>query len=312
MYSSGNRHSNIRQTRYTGYGAAAEGHLGICGQISVTQVHKSRLGRPHQEGVMKLAATIISICLTLFSLCVSCSREEPAPLPIQKTKIRKPITMPPAKNAKTSITGSEEQAESEPKEGGEVKTAAIEEGALERLEADPGEKAREMEEIIGYYIARKGDSLSGIAEREDVYGDPLKWPILYRLNINKLGELQLGEGLPDREVPEGLRLRILTPHELRENLKRIAHNVWAVSVLSGTTNREIIPPAIRLIKNGYPVYITRVKVKEKDWMRLRVGFFKNRTDAEKERKKIMSMLDLDASWITKVAKQELEEFGGYY
>jgi hypothetical protein len=124
--------------------------------------------------------------------------------------------------------------------------------------------------------------------------------------------LQLGEGLPDREVPEGLRLRILSPNELRENLKRMAHNVWAVSVLSGTTDGEIIPPAIRLIENGYPIYITRVKVKEKDWMRLRVGFFKDRTDAEKERKKIMSMLNLHASWITKVAKQELEEFGGYY
>ncbi len=295
-----------------GYRTAAKGHFWVCGQISIMQVHKSRIGRPHQEGVMKVSATIISICLILFLLCVSCSREEPAPLPVQKTMVRRPITMPPPEKAKTSITGSEEQAKSETKEGGEVKTAPIEERTLETPETDAGQKAREMEEVIGYYIAKKEESLSSIAAREDVYGDPLKWPILYRLNINKLGKLQLREDLPHREVPEGLRLRILSPHEIRENLQRIAHNVWAVSVLSGTTDREIVFPAIRLIKNRYPVYITSVKVKEKDWMRLRVGFFKNRTDADQARKKIMSMLNCHDSWVTKVARQELEEFGGYY
>jgi hypothetical protein len=295
-----------------GYRTAAKGHFWVCGQISIMQVHKSRVERPHQEGAMKISATIISICLTLFLLCVSCSREEPALPPIQKTKVRRPITMPPPEKAETSITGGEEIAESEVKEFGEVKTASVEERALKTAETEAGEKDREMEEVIGYYIAKKGESLSSIAAREDVYGDPLKWPILYRLNIDKLGKLQLGEGLPHREVPEGLRLRILSPHEIRENLARIAHNVWAVSVLSGTTDREIVPPAIRLIKNRYPVYITSVKVKEKDWMRLRVGFFKNRTVADQERKKIMSMLNCHDSWVTKVGKPEVEEFGGYY
>ena len=261
---------------------------------------------------MKISATIISICLTVFLLCVNCSREEPAPPPVQRTKVRKPIKMPPPEQAKTSITGGEEKTRTEAKEGGEVKTASIEEKALEAPETDAGEKETEMEEVSGYYIAKKGDSLSSIAAREDVYGDPLKWPILYRLNMDKLGKLQLVEGPPDGEVPEGLRMRILSPDERRENLKRIGHNVWVVSVLSGTTDREIIPAAIRLIRNGYPVYITRVKVKAKDWMRLRVGFFKNRTDADKEGKKIMSMLNLHDSWITEVGKQELEGFGGYY
>jgi len=219
--------------------------------------------------------------------------------------------MPPPEKAKTSIAG-EEKARTEAKEGGEVKIAAIEERALEMPETDAGEEETEMEKMIGFYIAKKGDSLSSIAAREDVYGDPLKWPILYRLNMDKLGKLQLGGSLPDGEVPEGLRLTILSPDEVTENLKRIAHNVWVVSVLSGTTDQEIIPAAIRLVRNGYPAYITRVKVKAKDWMRLRVGFFKNRTDADKEGKKIMSMLNLHDSWITKVGKQELEEFGGYY
>ena len=261
---------------------------------------------------MKISVTIISIYLTLFLLCVSCSREEPAPPPAQKTMIRKPIKMPPQEKPKTLMAGGEEKAITEAKEGGEVKTAAVEERALETPETDVAEKETEMEEMIGFYVARKGDSLSSIAAREDVYRDPLKWPILYRLNMDILGKLQLGEGLPDGEVPEGLRLRILSPDERRENLKRIGHNVWVVSVLSSTTDREIIPAAIKLIRNGYPVYITSVKVKAKDWMRLRVGFFKNKTDADKEGKKIMSMLNFHDSWITEVGKEELEEFGGYY
>jgi hypothetical protein len=260
--------------------------------------------------MMKISVTIISICLTLVLLCVTCSREEPAPPPAQKTRIRKPIKMPPPEKAKTSIAG-EEKARTEAKEAGEVKIAAIEERALEMPETDVGEEETEMEEMIGFYIAKKGDSLSSIAAREDVYGDLLKWPILYRLNMDKLGKLQLGEGLPDGEIPDGLRLRILSPSEVTENLKRIVHNVWAVSVLSSTTDQEIISAAIRLIRNGYPAYITRAKVKGKDWMRLRVGFFKNRTDADKEGKKIMSMLNLHDSWITEVGKEELEEFGGY-
>ena len=260
---------------------------------------------------MKIYTTIITICLALFLLCVSCSREEPAPLPVQKTKIRKPIEMPPPEKANTSISDVEDKAITEAKEGGEVKIAEIEEKSLKKPETEAREKETEKE-IIGYYMAKRGDSLSSIAARENVYGDPLKWTILYRLNMDKLGKLQLGEGLPDREVPEGLKLRFLSPNEIRGNLKRIGDNVWVVSVLSSTTDREIVPAAIKLIRNGYSVYITRVKVKAKDWMRLRVGFFNNRTDAEKEGKKIMNMVNLRDSWITKAGKQELEEFGGYY
>ena len=46
-------------------------------------------------------------------------------------------------------------------------------------------------------------------------------------------------------------------------------------------------------------------------MRLRVGFFKNRAEADTEGKKIRAMLSLDDYWITTIAKKELEEFGSY-
>jgi cell division septation protein DedD len=77
------------------------------------------------------------------------------------------------------------------------------------------------------------------------------------------------------------------------------------------TSEKINPFAANLIANGYLVYITRVKVKGRDWTRLRVGFFKDRTDADRQGKRIMAMLNLTDSWVTKVEKEELEEFGGY-
>ena len=253
-----------------------------------------------KEGVMKLSATIISICLTLFLFCGGCSREEPPPPPTKKIKVVKPIKRPPP-----------EKDETEEKEDKEIKASSVEEKALKAPEIDAGEKETAMEEVTGYYIVKKGDSLSSITGREDVYGDSLKWPIIYRLNMDKLDKLQLGDDLPGRELPEGVRLQIILPDEVKENLKRRANNVWAINVLSTTTNGKIIPVAIRLIKNGYLVYITRTKVKGKDWIRLRVGFFKNKTEADTEVKKIMTMLNLADSWIAKVGKKELGEFGGY-
>jgi hypothetical protein len=219
--------------------------------------------------------------------------------------------MPAPEKAKSSLTSREKKAGTEAKDGGEAKSAAIEESALKTPKTDAGGKETAREEVVGYYIVKKGETLSGIAAREDVYGDSLKWPILYQLNLDKLGKLQLAEDLADTEVPGGVRLKIVSPDEMRENLESIGYDVWAVNVLSGTTNGQVIPAAIRLIRNGYPVYITRVNLKGKDWMRLRVGFFGNRTDANEEGKKIMTVLNLTDSWITKVGKQELEEFGGY-
>src|SRR5512137_1571753 len=56
------------------------------------------------------------------------------------------------------------------------------------------------------YLVKKGDSLSSIGARADILKDPLKWPILFSLNKNNLGEWATGEDLPDRELPQGTKL----------------------------------------------------------------------------------------------------------
>jgi hypothetical protein len=259
---------------------------------------------------MKFSVIMISICLTLFLWFGGCSREEPPPPPDKKDKVVMPIKRPVPQKADTSVPSKQEKAQEEPEETAEVKTAAVEEKALKPPETEIMEKEEALEKMPGYYIVKKGDSLSSIAGRDDVYGDSLKWPILYRLNMDKLASLEAGEDFLESELPEGVMLKIITPNEAKENLERRLHNVWVVNVLSATTNEKIIPVAIRLIKNGYPVYITRATVKGKDWMRLRVGFFKNKTEVDTEGKKIMSLLNLGNLWVTKIGK-ELEEFGSY-
>ena len=92
-----------------------------------------------------------------------------------------------------------------------------------------------------------------------------------------------------------------------EVFRAIGDKVWVVSVLSSTSDKDIVSALIKLIRNGYAAYITRVTVKGKEWMRLRVGFFKSKIDAEKEGKKIMNIMNRPDSWITKAEKQDLPD-----
>jgi len=260
---------------------------------------------------MKGSATIVIIFLMPLVFYGGCSREEPPPPVAEKSRVVRPIERPAPEETEISLTERDEKAKDEAKEAEGLKTVAVEEKALMPPETEAGEQETAVEEAAGFYIVKQGDSLSAIAASEDVYGDSLKWPFLYRRNKDELAKLPLGKAFPHRELPEGLRLRIISPDEVEENLKSRLHNVWVVNVLSTTTNGKIIPLTVRLIDNGYMTYITHAKVKGKDWTRLRVGFFKDRTEADTEGKKIMAMLNLADAWVIKVGKKEFGEFGGY-
>ena len=116
---------------------------------------------------------------------------------------------------------------------------------------------------------------------------------------------------PERDLPKGIKLKILTPDEVEKNLRERPREYWVINVLSSPQKERIIPHVIRLIDNGYPVYITRAKVKGKDWMRLRIGFFSQKKDADKEGKNLMERLNFSDVWTTKTGDMEFGEFGGY-
>ena len=187
----------------------------------------------------------------------------------------------------------------------------------------------------GYYKVQKGDTLFKIAGRTDVYGDPMKWPGIFRLNMDRLGEIKVAknfklkwssvfklsmdklggmkvvENFQHEELPEGLLLRFLTPDEVKKNLAEMVKKDWVVSVLSSQTPKKLVPLAITLMKEGYRVYMPRATVKGKEWIRLRVGFFENHGDADAAGKRIMSTLKTKDIWVARIGKEELDEFAGY-
>ena len=256
---------------------------------------------------MKVLATMLYIFLALPLWCGGCSREESAPPPSPKNTVVVPIEKPLPEDAGRPLTDEEKFRD----EAGEEQTAI----AVGKPVAPPKAETTEMEtgtrETGGHYTVKRGEGLSSIAARGEVYGDPLKWPILYRYNMGKIGELQLVENFLERALPEGVRLRIITPDEARENFRRRADHIFTVNVLSARTQKGLISSAIRLMREGYMVYITSAMVRGRQWMRLRVGFFKTKLEADLERKKINALLSIRNSWVTKVGKEELEEFGCY-
>jgi hypothetical protein len=222
-----------------------------------------------------------------------------------------PIKRPAPERAETSLSGDNERSKEEPNETKEVHTAATNESAGEPPEIESAERETKAQEVTGCYIVKQGESLSSIAAKNEVYGDQLKWPLLYRYNMGKIGELQLVEEFLDRELPEGVELRIISADEARERLGPKANYTWVVNVISSNTQEALIPSAIRLMRDGYKVYFTSAVVSGREWIRLRVGFFETRLEADLERKKINSLLNIRNSWVTEVDQEELAEFGGY-
>jgi hypothetical protein len=253
---------------------------------------------------MKSVATMIAIWVTFFLIGTGCSQEEP-PLSSENAAVRKAIQMPVQEEA-GDVTVSQESDLGPAAEKESVEIAAT-------IEEEKPEKVIENAKVEenGYYVTKRGDSLSGIARRKDVYGDDLKWPIIYSLNMEKLNDIEKDEDFPDRKLPEGIELKILTPDEVKENLEKRPKNYWVINLISSPEEERVIPHAVKLIRNGYPAYITSVDIEGKEWMRLRVGFFEQRKDAEAEGKKIMDILNFSDIWTTKVGDIERGEFGGY-
>lgn len=254
---------------------------------------------------MKVLAIPFSALIALSFFLSGCSEEEQPVYPVQRSSVRKPIEMPEREKAKANVPVRETNTEPVEKEAAEIEIASVEITEVKE------EKESPKEEEKGFYLARKGDTLSKIAGRDDVYGDPLKWPILYRLNTGLLGEIGSNEDAPDKDIPEGVRLKIIESDEARSVLKTRSDDFWVINVLSSPKKEKVVPAAIELIKKGYPVYLTRIQVKGEDWMRVRIGFFYNKKEADREGDKIMAFMNVKDIWITKAEEQELEEFGGY-
>jgi hypothetical protein len=257
-------------------------------------------GFPFVRRDMKGTAALVFIWVIFILIGTGCSREEPSLSPEENIVVRRPIEAAPQEKAETGTAYLDVNHQ----ETGE-RVAEVEGKAREKKEEDQGETGK------GYYITERGDSLSKIAGRKDVYGDRLKWPIIYRLNMDVLDGLARDLTFPDAEIPAGIRLKIVSSLKVQENLTKGPKDYWIINVLSAREEEVIAPHAIKLIRSGYPAYITTADIDGKEWMRLRVGFYGQKEVADREGKKLMEILGFTDIWTTKVGDMERGEFGGY-
>ncbi|HUU80985.1 MAG TPA: SPOR domain-containing protein [Acidobacteriota bacterium] len=266
--------------------------------------------------------------VTLPLLAGACTKEEGPE--IEKPRVVVSIKRTVGKAPNTLAAKDETKQESSNK-----KTVGLEQKPTGLQSTEEGSKKQPSVVGEGLYRVRKADTLFKIAGLQDVYGDSIKWPSLFRLNLDelgrlkvadkfqlqwssifqlsgdRLGELKVVKDFQHEELPEGLGLRFLTLKEVQQNLVKIGHMDWVINVLSSQSSQELVPFAVKLMKEGYRVYLARATVKGAEWMRLRVGFFENRSDAASAGKKIISLLNSNEIWVTRIGKEELEQFGGY-
>ena len=241
-----------------------------------------------------------------FLLWGGCSKEEKkSASPKKVISVRVPLK-------KTPLIAEKEKGESEKKE---LMAAGVTAPEKEKPGPLPDDKLikreKEKKSKEGYYTVVKGDTLSRIAGRSEIYGDPIMWPGLFRLNMEKLGKMEVKEDVQHQDLPEGIVLKFITSREVEAKLAQMGNDAWVVNLLSAQDSTTIVPCAIRLMKKGFNVYLVKAKVKGKEWIRLRVGFFKDRQKASLAGKEIMSLLDVTGAWVVKISKMEMKKFGGF-
>lgn len=275
--------------------------------------------------------------VVLFALgwMIGCSSEESPPPARKPEVVRKSITTPSKTNPPVSdkVQKSEKPSDARPEQteapsgttamekvSGPVEKSGVTENRKDLASGQTSETVPQEEEpssesqtgpVAGGYTAQPGDSLAVAAGREDVFGDPLKWPILFQLNREKLAGMTLDERLPERSLPDGVHLRYtLTPEE-REQVETGPEANWVVNVVSSPTADRIDGAAVRLVKKGYPAYISRATIEGQKWMRLRVGFFQDRDAAVKAGKELQAVLGQEDSWPVRIGPEEKAEYAYY-
>jgi nucleoid-associated protein YgaU len=80
-------------------------------------------------------------------------------------------------------------------------------------------QSTEAENGVSYkiHVTIDGDTLSSIAGQSRIYGNSLKWTLIYLLNREELGKLKIQTAaLPITPLPAGLVLALMLPEEARK------------------------------------------------------------------------------------------------
>jgi hypothetical protein len=246
------------------------------------------------------------ITLTL----TGCTGEEPAPAERTTPKvIRKIPKRPDPKSGKDKIAvpaNINEEKKDEPVKAEEkIEVAAMQEKPVHpAAQKEPTPKPR-----TGYYIVGKKENLLRVARK--VYKDPLKWPILVQLNRQAFGDAEISARYPEKPLPAGTQLRYTLTEKEKKRAEASRNLRWVINLISSPLPEKVNPAALALIREHVPVYISRVKVKGEEWMRLRIGFFKTRDEAVLAGKKYRKLLGMEDSWPARIGDQERSEYADY-
>lgn len=165
------------------------------------------------------------------------------------------------------------------------------------------------------HVVTKGETLESIAARKDMYGDPIKWCLIYMLNLEELSMLYTNpEIFSVTKLPEGLTLMILLPEESRKRaaeLYKPDDELWVLNIRSVQAVENLRDPAARLIDEGYLTYITKIELKGETWYRLRVGFFRSELQARQRAQVLSILLSLPDIWVQKAKGPEILNYIGY-
>ena len=170
---------------------------------------------------VSLMASVLVICLIAFIVWgrFKGDRKPVVQKPKQVVQMKMPVRRTVFVDHKTGIVHEEKT------------TAAVKKADFQRKPPDAlkenkkPEKKMPAKEKDGYYRIRKGDTLYKVAGREGVYGNAMKWPSLFRLNMGGLRGMAISDDYEHKELPAGLGLRFVTAKEASENLAKLGKKV---------------------------------------------------------------------------------------
>lgn len=164
----------------------------------------------------------------------------------------------------------------------------------------------------GHYRIEREEGLAHVAGQKRVYGDPLMWPSLLRLNPGVLKIAKDPSALPRQELPAGTELRFVTREMAEAERLKIGKRFWAVNVASLPGDELMGPLVVPLVQAAYRPYLSEVTVKRTVFRRLRVGFFSDSKEAEAAAKEIQMKLRLsERPWVQEVEQEEFERYAGF-
>lgn len=105
--------------------------------------------------------------------------------------------------------------------------------------------------------------------------------------------------------------KISIKEEVVRKEKVVRKENWILQVASVKTEEQAMVYKERLMARGFPAYSIRARVNGDNWIRVRVGFFADKGEAQRAGEEIKRKVIFEGrQWITKASPKEMEQIVG--